>query len=402
MLPGDLKPEQFTGYPPKARKLVLAHLGTLQQLPLSFVPSLLRELIDYDFKFPAERTSIDHELAAIGALSPAQLKEWFQAFSQLSLSVKLENFDWVNQPAQFVEQLSAHLWTTHQLNEFREAAIAYGNRTRAVAPSEPAAIPQLGIAVIGQGVQSYDQPLFRNLRKYGTYFKQVKPENGIELLMAAVEARAKAHHVAYGHWYVDGGQPADHSPSLSCVSFQKLEPVRAALLKNIQAEIARPGMGPEELRTHMARLSPADLGITGKGDEVMNRFQVKLLTEGSGTQIFSTTFAQWTAREVLRRAQPLTLFVRFAPRQRQRPMNELMAGGDSNPELDPAGSLIDADMGAYYQWINQQRLLGSERSSFLVWFEGHNQALAIGPSLPRGTESNSALDLQQLLSLAAG
>jgi hypothetical protein len=402
MLPGDLKPEQFTGYPPKARKLVLAHLGTLQQLPLSFVPSLLRELIEYDYKFPAERTSIDRELATISSLSPAQLKEWFQAFSQLSLSLKLEKLDWVNQPAQFVEQLSAHLWTTHQLNEFREAAIAYGNRTRALAPSVPVAIPPLGIAVIGQGVQSYDEPLFRNLRKHGTYFKQVKPENGVELLMAAVEARAKAHPIPYGHWYVDGGQPADHSQLLSCVSFQKLEPVRAALLKNIQTEIGKPGMGPEELRTHMARLSPADLGIAGKGDELMQRFEVKLLTEGSGTQIFSTTFAQWTAREVLRRAQPLTLFVRFAPRQRQRPMNELMAGGDSNPELDPTGSLIDADMGAYYQWINQQRLPGSERSSFLVWFEGHSQALAIGPSLPRGTESNSVLDLGQLLSLAAG
>jgi len=402
MLPGDLKPEQFNGYPPKARKLVLAHLGTLQQLPLSFVPSLLRELIDYDFKFPAERTSIDHELATLSSLSPAQLKEWFQAFSQLSLSSKLEKFDWVNQPAQFVEQLSAHLWTTHQLNGFREAAIAYGNRVRAAAPPEPVPIPPLGIAVIGQGVQSYDQPLFRNLRKHGTYFKQVKPENGVELLMAAVEARAKAHPVAYGHWYVDGGQPADHSPSLSCISFQKLEPVRAALLKDIQAEIAKPGMGPEELRTHMARLSPAHLGITGKGDEVMNRFEVKLLTEGSGTQIFSTTFAQWTAREVSRRAQPLTLLVRFAPRQRQRPMNELLSGSASNLELDPTGSLIDADMGAYYQWINQQRLPGAERSSFLVWFEGHSQALAIGPSLPHGTESNSALDLGQLLSLAAG
>ena len=401
MLPGDLKPEQFTGYPPKARKLVLAHLGTLQQLPLSFVPSLLRELIDYDFKFPAERTAIDHELATLSSLSPAQLKEWFQAFSQLSLSVKLEKLDWVNQPAQFVEQLSAYLWTTHQLNEFREAAIAYGNRTHAVAPSESVAIPRLGIAVIGQGVPSYDEPLFRNLRKHGTYFKQVKPEKGVELLMAAVEVRAKAHPVPYGHWYVDGGQPADHSLSLSCVSFQKLEPVRAALLKNIQTEIGKPGMGPEELRTHMARLSPADLGIPGKGDEVMERFEVKLLTEGSGTQIFSTTFAQWTAREVLRRAQPLTLLVRFAPRQRQRPMNELMSGADNNPELDPTGSLIDADMGAYYQWINQQRLPGSERSSFLVWFEGHSQALAIGPSLPRGTESNSVLDLRQLLSLAA-
>jgi hypothetical protein len=402
MLPSDLKAEQFAGYSPKARKLVVAHLGTLQQLPLGFVPSLLRELIDYDFKFPAERTSIDHELATLSSLSPAQLKEWFQPFSQLSLSSKLEKLDWVNQPAQFVEQLSAYLWTTHQLNAFREAAIAYGNRTRIAASSESTDIPPLGIAVIGQGVQSYDEPLFRNLRKHGTYFKQVKPENGVQLLMAAVEARAKAHPVPYGHWYVDGGQPADHSPLLSCVSFQKLEPVRAALLKNIQTEIAKPGMGPEELRTHMARLSPADLGISGKGDEVINRFEVKLLTEGSGTQIFSTTFAQWTAREVLRRAQPLTLFVRFAPRQRQRPMNELMSAGDSNPELDPTGSLIDADMGAYYQWINQQRLPGSERSSFLVWFEGHSQALAIGPSLPRGTESNSALDLQQLLSLAAG
>jgi hypothetical protein len=402
MLPSDLKPEQFAGYPPKARTLVVAHLGTLQQLPLSFVPSLLREAIDYDFKFPAERASIDQELATLSSLSPAQLKEWFHSFLQISLSPKLEKLDWINQPAQFVEQLSAYLWTTHQLDAFREAAIAYGNRTRTVAPSEPTAVPRLGIAVIGQGVQSYDGSLFRNLRKHGTYFKRVKPENGVELLLAAMETRAKAHPVPYGHWYVDGGQPAGHSPLLTCVSFQQLEPVRAALLKNIQTEIAKPGMGPEELRTHMARLSPADLGIGREGDEVMQRFEVKLLTEGSGTQIFSTTFAQWTAREVLRRAQPLTLLVRFSPRQRQRPMNELLSGSGGNLEFDPTGSLVDADMGAYYQWINQQRLPRSEQSSFLVWFEGHSQALAIAPSLPRGTESSSVLDLRELLSLVAG
>ena len=52
--------------------------------------------------------------------------------------------------------------------------------------------------------------------------------------------------------------------------------------------------------------------------------------------------------------------------------------------------------------LNQQRLPGSEQSSFLVWFEGHSQALAIAPSLPRGTESNSALNLSELLSIAAG
>ncbi len=56
-------------------------------------------------------------------------------------------------------------------------------------------------------------------------------------------------------------------------------------------------------------------------------------------------------------------------------------------------------MGAYYNWINQQRLPGAEQSSFIVWFEGHNQALAIGPATPRGTESNSPADLKQVLSL---
>ena len=64
---------------------------------------------------------------------------------------------------------------------------------------------------------------------------------------------------------------------------------------------------------------------------MLNHFQLKLLTEGSGTQIFSTTFAQWTAREALRRAQPLTMLVRFAPRQRQRPMNELLANSTATP-----------------------------------------------------------------------
>ncbi len=166
-------------------------------------------------------------------------------------------------------------------------------------------------------------------------------------------------------------------------------------------------MGPEALRTTLAKMQPADLGLGSDGsggkteDVVLERFQVKLLTEGSGTQVFSTTFAQWAAREALRRAQPLTLIVRYAPRQRQKPMNELLYGVHDAPELDFIGSLVDADMGAYYNWLNQQRLTGAEQSSYLVWFEGHNKAVAIGPALPRGTESNSSADLHQLLAWAS-
>jgi hypothetical protein len=402
MLPNELQADQFRAYPPEAKRLALAHVQAFRQLPLTYLPSLLGQLIEYDYKFPAERAAIDKELSNLSSLSSAQTAEWFRGFSQISLSSQLGRLDWVNQPALFLEQESAYLWTTHQMDAFSAAATGYEGRLHAVIGVEQLPVRRLGIAVIGQGVASYDSSLFRDLRPHGTYFSQVKPDDGLELLLAAVEERAKAHPVAYGHWYVDGGQVARQTPSLTTVSYSALAPVRDNLLKFMQGQIARPGMGPEQLRTNLARLLPGDLGMDKDGDPALDRFQVKLFTEGSGTQIFSTTFAQWTARESLRRAQPLTLLVRFAPRQRQKPMDELLSETPSNPQLDPLGSLVDADMGSYYHWINQQRLAGAEQSSFLVWFEGHSQALIVGPSLPRGTSSDSPMDIKALLSFATG
>jgi hypothetical protein len=220
----------------------------------------------------------------------------------------------------------------------------------------------------------------------------------LKTLLDTVAARAKAHSGAYAHWYIDGGKEAEHDPALTSVSYGALEGVRATLLRRMRTEIEQPGMGPEALRTTLAQIRPADLGLNDAGDAVLNRFRVRLLTEGSGTQIYSTTFAQWAAREALRRAQPLTLLVRFAPRQRQKTMNELLSLKPEQTELDPVGSLVDADMGAYYNWLNQQRLVGAEQSAFLVWFENHSDAVSISPAMPRGTESTAPTDLQQLLS----
>jgi hypothetical protein len=112
----------------------------------------------------------------------------------------------------------------------------------------------------------------------------------------------------------------------------------------------RAGLGagvilPKKLRSLLSRMRPEDLGFSNQSDAIMNRFQLRILTEGSATQIFSTTFVQWTAREALRRAQPITLLVWFAPRQRQKPMNELLSADPGHTELDPIESLVDGDMG---------------------------------------------------------
>ena len=87
---------------------------------MSFVPGLLREVIEYDYKFPPERRAIERELKMLSELSAEQLREWFESFNRFSLSPQLERFDWINLPAQFTEQLSAYLWSTHQLDAYRD------------------------------------------------------------------------------------------------------------------------------------------------------------------------------------------------------------------------------------------------------------------------------------------
>jgi hypothetical protein len=397
MVPSDLTQDRFNTYPPGARRLVLVHLDTLKSLPLTVLPSLLREIASYDWKFPTERAAVENELSVLSALDPAARQRWIQEFAAIRLSPELAQLDWVGAPAQFVENLSAHLWTTGQMDAFRAAAIRYAERLRAAAPPPPPAIPRLLITVVGRDVGQATMPLFRKLRPHGVYFSRVDAENGLNLLLDAVAARAKAHPLGYGHWYIDGGDAAPHDAALTCVSYSALAPVRAALLRKMEGEIRSANMGPEKLRSILAQLQPADLGIGPERDPVLERFQVSILTEGSGTQIFSTTFAQWSAREALRRAQPLTLVVRFAPRQRQKPLNELLSASGMEPQLDPAGSLVDADMAAYYNWVNLQRLPGAEQSSTLVWFENHHDALLVTPSLPRATESSQRATIADLL-----
>ena len=398
MFAGQLKPEQFDGYPPEGKRLATSHIALLRQLPLSFLPLLLKELIAYDWKFPAERRELDKQFVYLGSLSPEQFSQEMSSFSALRLSPELDSFDWINKPSMFAEQLSAHLWATHQIDKFHTAAVDYVHKVNASERPESLPLPRLGIVLVGRGVSVNKYPLFRKLRPHGVYFKQVNAENAHKQLRDVLNERSQAHPVPFGHWYIDGStSEAQFHSGVTCVSYTSLQAVRTVLVDTIE-KAYESGMGSEALRTMLAEMNSEALGLKAtSGNPILDRFQISLLTEGSGTQIYSTTFVQWAAREALRRAQPLTLFARFAPRQRERSMKEVLAGTLLTPGLDPAGSLVDADMGAYYTWLNQQRLSGSGESRFLVWFEDHNEALAIGPAVARGAELNRLIAFEEIL-----
>jgi hypothetical protein len=397
MLPDQLVPASFNTYPAEAKQLAAGHLPLLRRLPLGFVPLLLREVIVYDWKFPAERRDIERQFSYLSSLPSAQFDKTLAPFSALRLTDALAKTDWVNAPAVFSEQLTAHLWATHQIDSFRAAAVDYVAKSSAAIPEPPLPLRRLAIAVIGEGVAKNEYRLFRKLQPRGAYFTRVKAEGGLKLLTETVAKRAAAHPVPYGHWYIDGGAPASIPQGIAQVSYSALSPARAGLQRLMQKSYEASVFDPEAFRTRLAQTRLEDIGMTNGADAVLSRFQLSLLTEGSGTQVFATTFVQWAAREALRRAQPLTLLARFAPRQRENSMNELLNEALRRPELDPQGSLVDADMGAYYTWINQQRLSGAAESSFLAWFEDHAEAVAIGPGFDTGKRSDAPIELREIV-----
>jgi hypothetical protein len=398
MTPGQLQPESFQAYPPQARQLALQHIPLLRRLPVGFLPLLLREVIAYDYKFPVERRELDQQFAYLESMAPEQLQLTMRPFAQLGIAQQVEALDWVNSPADFSEQLSAHLWATHQIDSFRTAAVEYVGKLNASRSPERVPAYRLGVVLIGQGASRSGYALFRKLRPHGVHYKAVAAARGYETVLKIVAQRAARYPAPFAHWHIDGGAPDTCPQGLTCVSYESLKPVRALLQTKIQKAFES-NLGSEALRTTLARMRPDDAGLNGTGESaVLNHFQLSLLTEGSGTQIFSTTFVQWAAREVWRRAQPLTLMAHFTPRQREDSSQELLSETRRTPPLDPEGSLVDADMGGYYTWINQQRLPGAAEARFLVWFEGHEEALAIAPTLRKGTTSNASIELEKLVS----
>ena len=404
MQPAQLSAGSFSGFPPQAKQLAVANLRLLRSLPVPLDAVLMRELAGFDWRFPAEQSDLLRQFAYLSQPSSMDRAQVLLELGAISLSPALATADWVNQPAAFLEQFSAWMWSSGQMDRFRAATERYSSAVTASAPARAPAQPRLCMVALGRGAAASAYPLFRKLRASGVLLTRVIPDDGWPALLTAAEHRAtlgskaSAGPQSFDHWYIDGGLATD-TASLAQVSYRALDSQRALLLRRIQEAIATRNMGPEELRSLLARMRPDDIGLSGRGgDATLAHFQLSLLTEGSGTQIFATTFVQWAARECIRRAQPETLLVRYAPRQQAQTMNAMLTGAAPTGE-DLNGSLIDADMGAYYTWLAMRRLSGSDQLRFLAWHEGNRQAVVIGPGLPHGTTSESVMSMTEVLAL---
>lgn len=390
-----LTAESFLSYPPMGKELATSHLEALRRIPVALLPVFLVDLKVYDWKFPIEQREIVKRIEFAGTNSASLI-----GFRGIVVPQALENPEKAGDPQRLLAEMTAHLWSSLQMDTYRSAASRFVELYDAAAKPEVPAIPRLVMICVGRDAEPPADPLFRKLRRFGQMQTDVRSEGAAEALLNTLSIRCKADPSPYSTWYVDGGSPLPGAPAqgVTQVFYPVLAPLNEQILARMESCI-NSGSGPEVMQRELAKLAQSVPATShSSSDPRLWHFSVSLLTEGSGTQIFSTSFVQWATREVLRRAQPTTLLARFAPRQRQKPFNAMVADAANATDLDPGGSLIDADMSAYYAYLELMSLRHSDNSAFLVWFENHSQALVAGRGIPSGTVSDSPTRIAELLS----
>jgi hypothetical protein len=397
MTPDQLTAASFASYPPQARQFATAHLGLLQQLPIAVAPAFLREIIVFDWRFPAERRTFERQCTWLESLTSEHRGNLLAPFRTITVPANLAAKDWVAAPQPFLEELTAYLWSSSQIDTYRRAA----QELLAVPLDETPQRDRLVFVVVGKDATAPSPQLFRKLAPHGVTLHNLQwtPETPAQL-HATLQRHGGSEAAPYTRWYIDGGEPWPHdTAAIDLLSYAQLRPVRENVLGRMNHFTQSGPGGAEGMRRMLESLQPGESGVdTVTHDPLMQHFITMLFVEGSGTQIYSTSFVQWAARETLRRAQPDQLLVRFAPRQRQRTLNQLFDAATNVEVPDPDGSLRDADISAYYILLDLLRIADPAHITFLAWRENQGHAVLIAPRAPAGKSEDAPLDLTTALS----
>jgi hypothetical protein len=395
MTPDELRAESFAHYPAAGRDFAVQSLDLLRRLPVAICPSFLEQILQLDTSFPAERESLRRQRDALLQLPAAEFSSLVAPLAQLSIPAQLRDSDWVRSPAAFITDLTAYLWSSGQIDRFRSAV----QKLFAAIPDRTLSPHRLTIVALGRDAHVDTTPLLQKLRSRGVLLTALQSQQMPEQIYEVFARHAQGSSEPYAHWYVDGGEPWTQAvgaiPGAVHISYPALDGLRKRTLARMEQVTQTSNAGAEMLRSLLAGTSAEDLDARSvTADPVLERFYTELFTESSGPQIFSTSFVQWVGRELARRARPQTMLLRYAPRQRYQPFNELLRTADPG-SMDPDGSVRDAEMGAYYTWIEMERITSPGKGTFVAWVEGTSQAVVVGGGAARGTDCGTPMRLTE-------
>ncbi len=389
---------------PGAADLLQRHRELLARLPVTLRAFLLIEAEKWPTFFAPEKKYL---VALLEALASSEARDLFAGVARLETEagcreVREDDPRRVQDATQSLLRRRGLLprWR-HEIDQVFQA-LQPGIEERLYPRDAPRRVV---VILYGQGIAIQRDKLWARLRAVGTRVPLRLDGARASLpflrgLLAANEERSFFSSCGLGPadaWLVDAGDSL-HSlcegrpGSATGLSYSRLRPYREELAQSLYKRVLRGVSGPQELAAYVRALdvAPPDRALL-YSDAVVRAFVRDVLLGGNGTLLVNNTFVEWSAVQVLRRAQPRLLVARFGVRDKMKPFSSLLLFASPRPTdqipilEDPFGSFVDVEQLSYYVWLNAEKSAAYRgKTLYLLLAEGVDEMLAIRPDPPGG------------------
>jgi hypothetical protein len=423
-------------------ELVREHQGDLDRLPRTFLINTLVELERWPAFFEPEKKYFRMLMQELSSLREAEFGRMFGSLANFELRTGCGRVTAANLDALQARSL-AYLQRQGEYAAWRREIDAIFQRlgpaveARLYSGSLP---PRLIVVVYGEGISIRREELWKRFKGVGriiplelggaesspsflhalftgqqagsgnqtarTLFEVLQGSAGCSALDSwVVEAGDGIHQLcesrARTRALVAGPATGVQEPCATGMSYDRLRGYRERLTDVIHAKVVQGLRSPLELAAYVKTLeiTPPEpkaggppAGLTLYSDRVVLGFVRDTFLAGNGTLIINNTFVEWAAVQALKRAQPRVLVARFGVRDKMKPFSSLLLFSKPRPTdqipimQDPLGSFIDAELLAYYIWLNAEKGLPYRgKTLYLMLAEDVDQALLIAPSHEGGS-----------------
>jgi hypothetical protein len=386
----------------------------LERLPATFHASILIELEKWPLLFAPEQAYQRLLLQHLAGLPAAERLTLFSGIARVETEAGCDRIR-ATAPSAYQDEAQATLRKRRLLTSWRKEVDGVFQQIQPAldAVLHPEHAPRrLVVQVYGSGISIQADKLWSRFRGMGVRVPlKLGDAHGpgpfLRGLLAGDSERGSARTLfdtardsaglgPLEAWSVESGDalraccdPGAGTSGLShtALSYERLRGYRDELTRALYAKIQAGVGSPQEFAAYARSLRIApEPGVLPDAADALLAFVRDVFLTGNGTLFVNNTFAEWSAVQAVRRAQPRILLVRYGVRDKMKPFSSLLLfsqprATDQIPLIeDPVGSFVDVEQLSYYVWLNAEKSPAYRtRTLYLFLAENVDEMLAIRP-----------------------
>ncbi len=365
-------------------------------------PALNQQFTEWEMLFPYERNRVVTFMKGVETYSPSALDTLTAPLWALEekMGVKHWDFTQANDTIENASQLARSAYYAEWRREIQRVVDAINSAGRDATPA-PAESTRLMLIILPGDLPVNPQSVWKQWDPKG---HEIKIAGGSErlcqlviqgqpgLVGIATLAARQGTQESSDLWLIDAeakmhGMLAQAPIPAFSLSFTNLKPLRDKFLAELNTT-PRDIEATDQIIANLRSEAWSGWGLWPPevdSQPRLKRFLIDLILSGNGVLIFSNSFVEWTAAEVLRRARPRTIVARFGMRSKPKPFTSIAIFENQQkvstvPDVDdPENSAIDAAILARYVWLADSRYPEQDHTICLCVAEHLDSAYVILP-----------------------